>query len=217
MFMEGLHFKARTNPGRGISRLSPPGHLFSPDNRPTSRHDVRRVPPLYQPFFCEENIWHLAQSADVPGAERLVLVISGEQGVACWHQKAGDEGAPILWDYHVVLAARDGGAWQLWDLDGRLGYPVPAEMWLRTTFPMPDLVPARYQPRFAVIPAAEYVRTLGTDRSHMRDAHGGWLKAPPPWPAPAGHGLTLPDAVAQARQGLDLAGLRLRIGDVSTA
>lgn len=177
---------------------------------------MRAVPPLHHPFFCEENIWHLAQSPDVPGTERLVLVLTGESGVACWHQKAGEADAPILWDYHVVLAARD-GAWQLWDLDGRLGYPVPAETWLRTTFPVPDLVPTRYQPRFAVIPAADYVRTLGSDRSHMRDARGAWLKPPPPWPAPAGHGLTLEAAVAQARQGLDLAGLRLRIGDVSAA
>jgi hypothetical protein len=185
-----------------------------PDIRPLARHDVARA-PLHQPFFCEENIWHLAQSSEVTGTERLVLVISGAEGVACWHQKAGDEGAPILWDYHVVLAALDPGlqAWQLWDLDGRLGYPVPAETWLRTTFPFPDRVPARFQPRFAVIPAADYVRTLSTDRSHMRDAQGAWLKPPPPWPAPAGHGLTLASAVEQARQGLDLAGLRLRILD----
>jgi hypothetical protein len=174
------------------------------------------VTPLYQPYWCEENIWQLAQSPDVVGDERLVLVITGVQGVACWHQKAGDEGQPVLWDYHVVLATHDPRArWQLWDLDGRLGYPVPAETWLRTTFPFPETVPARFQPRFAVIPAADYVQKLGSDRAHMRDARGGWLKPPPPWPAPAGQGLTLPQAIQQAREGLDLTGLQARLRDPS--
>jgi hypothetical protein len=44
----------------------------------------------HQPFWCEENIWHLAQDPAVAGGERLVLVITGAGGgVACWHQKAG--------------------------------------------------------------------------------------------------------------------------------
>lgn len=175
------------------------------------------VPPPYQPYYCEENIWLLAQSPEVAGAERLVLVISGAAGVACWDQKAGQVGEPVLWDYHVVLAAHEPTGWRLWDLDGRLDYPVTVELWLRTTFPFPELVPAQFQPRFAPIPAASFVRDFGSDRSHMRDAHGAWLHPPPPWPAPAGHGLTLAAAIQQARNGLDLAGLRLRIGDISDA
>jgi len=168
-------------------------------------------PILHQPFWCEENIWHLAQHPATAAAERLVLVIAGaEAEVACWHQKAGGPGAPVLWDYHVVLAtrARD---WQIWDLDGRLGYPVSAEDWLRTTFPLPENVPDAFQPRFAVISADDYVDHFGSDRAHMRAADGSWQHPPPPWPELTGRGLTLAQAIAQARQGLDLGALRVRL------
>jgi hypothetical protein len=166
---------------------------------------------LYQPFWCEENIWHLAQHSATAASERLVLVITGaEAPVACWQQKAGVEGAPVLWDYHVVLATRADG-WQIWDLDGRAGLPVAAETWLRTTFPCPELVSESYQPRFAVIAADHYLQRFGSDRAHMRDLNGGWLQPPPPWAEIGGLGLSLPDALAQARQGLDLAALEARL------
>jgi hypothetical protein len=96
---------------------------------------------------------------------------------------------------------------RVWDLDGRLGAPVDAAIWLSTTFPVPELVPPRFQPRFAVVDAGDYVTRFGSDRSHMRDAGGGWLQPPPPWPAPAGRGLTLAGLLAEARQGLDLAAM----------
>lgn len=168
-------------------------------------------PPLYQPFWCEENIWHLAQDPATAGDERLVVVIVGAGAqVACWQQKAGVSGAPILWDYHVVLATRSGEDWRLWDLDGCLGFPIAARTWLETTFPSPQLVPARFQPRFGLIPADDFVSTFGSDRSHMRAADGTWQQPPPPWPPIAGHGLTLADARRQARQGLDLAAITAR-------
>jgi len=165
---------------------------------------------LYQPFWCEENIWHLAQHPDTTGDERFVLVITGAQAeVACWQQKAGADGMPLLWDYHVVLATRS-DRWRIWDLDGRLGCPLFAENWLATTFPCPDLVPARFQPRFALIAADDYVRRFGSDRSHMRGEDGNWLQPPPPWPAIKGQGLTVADAIAEARRGLDQAAVTAR-------
>jgi hypothetical protein len=158
---------------------------------------------LYQPFWCEENIWHLAQNPATVADERFVLLITGAKAeVACWQQRSGVDGVPVLWDYHVVLATRS-ERWQIWDLDGRLGFPVPAETWLGSTFPCPDLVPARFQPRFALIPAADYVQSFGSDRAHMRGPDGRWLQPPPPWPAITGQALSLADAIQQARQGFD--------------
>ena len=172
------------------------------------------TPKHYQPFWCEENIWHLAQDPATAGdpavKERFVVVITGAGAqVACWQQKAGIAGGPILWDYHVVLAVHSDG-WRIWDLDGRLGCPVAARAWLDATFPFPRLVPARFQPRFALIPADEYVRTFGSDRGHMRAADGSWQQPPPPWPALAGQGMTLTDVITRARHGLDLAAVTER-------
>lgn len=160
--------------------------------------------PRHQPFWCEENIWHLAQHAAVQAYERVVVVLTGAAaGVACWKQRAGADDGCILWDYHVVLAIQAPG-WQILDLDTRLGHPMPAREWLMATFPYQEQVPPAHQPRFALIPASTYVRDFGSDRSHMRTADGGWLQPPPPWPPPAGRGLTLARLLDQARQGWDL-------------
>jgi hypothetical protein len=166
----------------------------------------------HQPFWCEENIWHLAQHPAPGAGERLVLVISGAGGeVACWAQRAGRAGRPILWDYHVVLAVRWEDGWRIWDLDTRLGCPLPAATWLHGTFPCPDRVLPAFQPRFAVIPAATWIASFGSDRAHMRDAGGGWQRPPPPWPPIHAGDLSLEAAVQQARNGIDLAGLLARL------
>lgn len=139
--------------------------------------------PLHQPFYCEENIWHLAQDPRCGPGRRLVLVISGTSGrFAMWQQRAAPTpGEPIPWDYHVVLLVHHDG-WRVWDLDTALGAPLPVEAWLTGSFPHSQRVRAGYQPRFRVLPAAEYVAILRSDRSHMRDEDGGWLHPPPPWP-----------------------------------
>ena len=94
----------------------------------------------YQPFYCEENIWQLAQRADLFAGPCEVVVIVGprsasgrnEPRVACWFQRAAAEGEPVLWDYHVVLAHQpvDGGEVEVWDLDTRLPCPCPASLWM---------------------------------------------------------------------------------------
>lgn len=160
-------------------------------------------PIPYQPFWCEENIWHLA-AHPAPGAgERVVLVITGAvDEVACWNQRAGHPGQPVLWDYHVVLAVRS-AAWEVWDLDTRLGAPLAFTAWLQGTFPMPERVRAPYQPRFGVFAAEAWIAGLRSDRSHMRRADGGWQHPPPSWPMISGAGFTLAEAIATARDGLD--------------
>jgi hypothetical protein len=140
----------------------------------------------YCPYFCEENIWHL--SADdrvpVPVAERRVVFIAGVRGrFAMRKQRAGGNG-PVLWDYHVVLAA----AGKIWDLDTTLGLPVDRDVWVQGSFfPLyRDFVP-----RFRIVDAAVYRERFASDRSHMIGPDGLPLKPHPPWP-PIGEGMTLP-------------------------
>ena len=175
-------------------------------NAPPADGDIR-----YQPYFCEENIWQLAADPAPGGGERAVLVVSGTGGtVACWEQRAGPDDGPILWDYHVVLLA-GGPAWTIWDLDCRRGCPLPAAVWLAASFPFPDRIRLRHQPRFAWFSAAEWRNRFSSDRAHMRDGAGGWLQPPPPWPASQAGDLTLDLAIAAARQGCDLRGLAVRL------
>src|SRR5204862_24866 len=66
----------------------------------------------HHPFYCEENIWWLAQD---PAIERgsVLFITNAARAVVMDHQKAARRGRPIAWDYHVVLIASR----KLWDLD----------------------------------------------------------------------------------------------------
>ncbi len=142
----------------------------------------------HMPFFCEENVWLLAQRSDLFVGPTEVVVIFGVAGaeprVACWYQRAGEPDEAVLWDYHVVLAERRPNEVVVWDLDTRLPLPCPALAWVALTFQDPGRVPLRFHPRFRVVASADYVRELASDRSHMKDAKGRWRKPPPPWDPP---------------------------------
>jgi hypothetical protein len=147
------------------------------------RRLVATAPPRvrYQPYYCEENIWHLAQDAAVEGRRREVVFISNEQRrCAVWHQRAAVRAHwPILWDYHVVLLCQD--PWQVWDLDTTLDVPCRALDYLQRSF-RPG-VGRDLEPLFRVVDADLFVSELASDRSHMRGARGEFLRPPPPWPA----------------------------------
>lgn len=176
----------------------------------------------YQPFYCEENIWHLCQDADVGPGERLVAVLGGQGGdgrptrCALWHQRAARPGEAILWDYHVVLLVRDRD-WQVWDLDTDLGLPVAAETYLRLTFGDQRRMPPPWRPRFRVIPAEQYVATLCSDRAHMRARDGRYLRPPPAWDPPGVGAANLASFTDLAQPFIgevtDLPGLRARLGE----
>jgi protein N-terminal glutamine amidohydrolase len=134
----------------------------------------------HAPFFCEENVFHLAGEPALAGRPREVVFISNAgRSCAVWHQRAAVRAdGPILWDYHVVLLA--GAPWEVWDLDTTLDVPSPAAHYLRRTFR--DGVPEEVAPRFRIVDADVFTRSFASDRSHMRDARGHYKEPPPPWP-----------------------------------
>jgi hypothetical protein len=142
---------------------------------------AHRTPLRYQPFYCEENVWHLCREPLFAGRPRAAVFISNrERTCAMWHQRAARlPGTPMVWDYHVVLLAGD--PWEVWDLDTTLGLPVPAEAYLLASFN--PHVPRPFRPRFRVVEAGRFGEVFASDRSHMRRADGRFRKPPPPWPA----------------------------------
>lgn len=144
----------------------------------------------YHPLYCEENVFHLCGHPDVAARAPAAVFIRGA-GAHCvmWHQRLAEgPGEPVVWDYHVVLLARD--PWQVFDLDTTLALPCDALSYLRRSF-RPELSLRReFVPWFRVVPADELARTFASDRSHMRTHSGEWTAAPPPWPA-IGQGTTL--------------------------
>lgn len=141
------------------------------------------MPPAdvrYQPFYCEENVFHLCQHPVLADRERHVVFVSGRMGgCVMWHQRAArGPSAPLFWDYHVFVLA--GSPWEVWDLDSTLGCPVPAAEYVRRSFRSglpPDLAPV-----FRVVRADELIAALASDRSHMRGPDGRFERPPPPWP-----------------------------------
>lgn len=134
----------------------------------------------YQPFYCEENAFHLCQHGAFGDRERYALFVSGALGgCVMWHQRAArGPTAALFWDYHVVVLAAD--PWEIWDLDSTLGCPVPAAEYLRRSFRRG--LPPELAPIFRLVPAAELLATFASDRSHMRDQNGNYERPPPPWP-----------------------------------
>ena len=130
----------------------------------------------YAPYFCEENVWHLARERDAEGRPDVhaVFITNRRRHLRMWQQRAGD---PVGWDYHAVLL--DGG--QIVDLDTVIegGPSLPVRVWLDGSFrPVPDAI----APQFRVVEAVELFRTFASNRSHMRDATGAPLQPFPEWP-----------------------------------
>ena len=136
----------------------------------------------YTPFYCEENIWHLAQEKCFLGREALVCIISGEGDYRrlLFQSQAEEFESPVFWDYHVLLLVCNGG-WQVWDLDTTLGLPTPAETYFQKTFLNSSIHLENCDVILRLIDSESYVQSFSSDRSHMISPTGEWLAPPPEW------------------------------------
>lgn len=113
----------------------------------------------------------------------MLWITNPAKSCAVYCMRAGKPGAPVFWDYHVVLLTY-GSAWQVWDLDTTLGLPVALADYLKFSFRIES---GALAPRFRLVPAEIFRQAFRSDRQHMH-TDNGWLAAPPSWPAlsPAG-------------------------------
>ena len=170
----------------------------------------------YHPYYCEENIWWLAQDPALAELPRWVVFVSNDvKQVPMWQQRAAGAGEHVVWDYHCLLVTESPNGAEVWDLDSRLATPTRLTDYLAHTFaPLPPEV-AQHTPRFRIVGADEFLASFSSDRSHMRTA-SGWLKPPPPWDPPTIAGQTtnlmrfvdMRDTIKG--EVLDVAGLRAR-------
>lgn len=139
----------------------------------------------YAACFCEENIWWLCQETRFSDAAAEVVFISNQNRCcAMYGQKAASEpGAPVFWDYHVVLYVKAAGRQQIWDLDCQAGAPMDAKDWLALTFAPAQHLPDFVWPRFRIVPAPLYIERFSSDRAHMLDQNGKPMLPFPSWPA----------------------------------
>jgi protein N-terminal glutamine amidohydrolase len=130
----------------------------------------------YCACYCEENIWHLCQDHRLKKDSNIVIFISnGSLQCAISNQKSGNDGF-VIWDYHVVLLNKG----DIWDFDTLLPFPCPAGEYLKKSFV--SGISNEYDPMFRLVDAVTFVRSFSSDRSHMIDENGEYLKPPPTWP-----------------------------------
>lgn len=167
------------------------------ENRGSDREDVLCQGHRYRRYYCEENIYLLCEDL-LDSHRRLQAVFISNSRAQClfYHQRCAEVGAPLVWDYHVVLldgphrAPVDAPPYRIFDFDTRLGFGIDAEEYLRKTFQPPG--PERLRSRFRLVPVHDFLAGFSTDRRHMRvdpqNPDSPWLQPPPPWDPPRGSG-----------------------------
>lgn len=171
-----------------VSSVRAPVPAAPPEPAPVL-DDRWRAAQRYQPFFCEENVWHLVTGDALPRPRAAVFITSTVDVVAMWGQRAA-AADPILWDYHVVALLPEHGL--VVDLDDRDAVLWDVDDWLAHAFrPLAD---PGLAPLFRVVDESALRRTFSTDRRHMYDDAGAPQRPFPSWPAPwqPALGMTLP-------------------------
>ena len=146
-----------------------------------------------------------------------VVFISNDVRCCPFHMQraARSEDGYVCWDYHVVVirevveegtssssssslpaaATAAAGRTEVLDVDTRLCYPCPLQLYLEGSFPHAmrsddgsDRAPSSIMPYFRVVPARQYLKYFYSDRMHMFK-NGRW-SSPPPHYEPIMNGLS---------------------------
>ncbi len=190
--------------------------IFQPSYEPMTAPDPPRE---YTPFYCEENAWYSCRRHLAAGRDARVTIIGNGDRFVMWNQRAAERpGAPVVWDYHVIVAFRNPGGnpgegWAIDDPDSYCKGPCTVEDYVAASFAAEAQLRPDYRPRFRLFEGDSYLKILASDRSHMRDENGLYTKPPPPWP-PIGNGpsnlLEIIDPAREPAEWLSLAEWRAR-------
>uniref|UniRef100_A0A1W7RER6 Protein N-terminal glutamine amidohydrolase n=1 Tax=Agkistrodon contortrix contortrix TaxID=8713 RepID=A0A1W7RER6_AGKCO len=143
---------------------------------------------VYTSCYCEENIWKLCEyirsKNQYPLEEFYAVFISNDRKmVPLWKQQAGCEEQPVIWDYHVILLhVLNGDQNFIYDLDTVLPFPCRFGTYIEEAFKSDSIINPDFRRKVRLVRADVYLKTFASDRSHMKDASGNWLKSPPPYP-----------------------------------
>ncbi|MDT8451401.1 MAG: hypothetical protein RQ936_01495 [Gammaproteobacteria bacterium] len=145
-----------------------------------SLKELKREDFLYQPYYCEENIWQLCHNEQFKNSH-VIFIASKDDAFPMLNQRvSAHPPKPVFWDYHVVLLARDERN-QILDFDTRLQFCTDVAKYFSNSFMDNALLSVDEQPLFRLVPAGEYTAMFSSDRSHMKTA-SVWHAPPPPWP-----------------------------------
>ena len=135
---------------------------------------------LYQPYYCEENIWHLCQNPVFENSYVIFIVSAGDSFPMRHRRVTEHPSIPVLWDYHVILLA-EAEQNHIIDFDTTLPFCTDVKTYFTQSFIDNALLDDEEIPMFRIIAASDYVDRFSSDRSHMK-SKSGWQATPPDWP-----------------------------------
>ncbi|XP_037068363.1 protein N-terminal glutamine amidohydrolase-like [Pollicipes pollicipes] len=138
--------------------------------------------------YCEENVWLLCRHVREKFAQELpfchaVFISNQNQTVPLWRQRAGrTDDKVVIWDYHVIFMYQPDNRCLVYDMDSELPFPTYFHKYVTETFRTDQILHPEHHRFFRVVPAAEFLETFASDRSHMKRDSGAWASPPPPYP-----------------------------------
>lgn len=138
---------------------------------------------VYQPYFCEENIWQLAAEISKDDCRFPVCVlffINSQHSVLMAHQVALGPNQTGCWDYHVVLWLPQQNC--IVDFDSSIGFQTGTSEYFSRSFPGQEFADSDYLPSVRIIKGSDYLEFFCSDRSHMIDSAGHPMAPFPSWP-----------------------------------
>eukprot|EP00775_Hariotina_reticulata_P000928 gene928-biopygen1934 len=127
---------------------------------------MQRQSCTYTANYCEENVYHLLKQ----------LLLNGKdpgQLLCCFISNRNET---------VIVLEHEAPSVLVWDLDTTLPFPASFEQYaLQALQTQLQLQPA-FQRFYRLISAVAYLQHFASDRSHMREADGSWMAAPPAYP-----------------------------------
>lgn len=131
---------------------------------------IDHLPILYTALFCEENIWKLIET--LYKNTRIIpidvlFILNQYNSIALFNQKNSKVNMPVIWDYHVILVAKDRGEFIVYDFDSQAEFPTLIDKYFQLTFPPSQSLNNPYQPLIKSINADTYFQQFYSDRQHM--------------------------------------------------
>ena len=146
----------------------------------------------YTSCYCEENVWKLCDKIQksknlvrLQEEEKtfVVFISNKKRTVPLWSQSASeDEEGLVIWDYHVIFVIKNELNSTVLDLDSSLPYPSEFDSYSKYTFKSDKGIKEQYHRKFRVINSKDFLINFASDRSHMKDETGQWIKPPPAYP-----------------------------------
>lgn len=143
----------------------------------------------YTKCYCEENVWKLCEYLKHHHPTELdhcysVFISNNERLIPLWQQKSSQRiDTMVIWDYHVIfIYSPPNGDTIVYDLDTTLPFPCDFKTYFLQGIRSNQSLQPKFYRFFRVIPAASFLQTFASDRSHMLNDDGKYMETPPDYP-----------------------------------